>query len=73
VAVVQLLLEKGADIEAKGNSGQTALQLAAKNEHEATARADIEAKDSDGRTELRLAAGNRHGAILLLEEGGSGG
>ncbi|KAH7011804.1 ankyrin repeat-containing domain protein [Ilyonectria destructans] len=35
VAVVQLLLEKGADIEAKDNHGQTPLSWAAENEHAA--------------------------------------
>ncbi|KAH8890025.1 ankyrin, partial [Thozetella sp. PMI_491] len=59
-AVVQLLLDKGADLEAKEkDSGQTPLSQAAACGHEAVARllldkgADLEAKDGeDGRTPL---------------------
>ncbi|OBT40534.1 hypothetical protein VE00_08988 [Pseudogymnoascus sp. WSF 3629] len=53
-AVVRLLLEKGAHIEAKFNRGCTTLHKAADNGHEAVVRlllekgADVEAKDNNG-------------------------
>jgi uncharacterized protein len=60
--VVQLLLEKGADIEAKNNNDRsTALHFAAEKGPKAVVRlllkkgANIEAKDSNGRTALGLA------------------
>ncbi|KAJ1328888.1 ankyrin repeat domain-containing protein 50 [Microdochium nivale] len=77
--VVKLLLEKGAEIEAKDSEyGRTPLSWAAKNGHEASVKlllekgADIEAKDSEyGQTPLSWAAENGHEAIvkLLLEKG----
>ena len=51
-AVARLLLERGADIEMKGKGGQTLLELAAYNYHEAKKGADIEAKDKYGYTPL---------------------
>jgi ankyrin repeat protein len=60
---VQLLLDRGAKIEAKDRSDRTPLNLAAGNGHEDTARllldrgADIEAKDKDSRAPLHLSAG----------------
>jgi hypothetical protein len=76
-AVVQLLLEKGADIEARDHSGQTALLWAAENGHRAVVQlllekgADIEARDHSGQTALLWAAENGHEAVvqLLLEKG----
>ncbi|KAM3549052.1 hypothetical protein MY1884_008914, partial [Beauveria asiatica] len=75
-AVVRLLLEKGAEIEAKDESGRTALGWAARQGHEAVVRlllekgAEIEAKES-GRTALWWAARQGHEAVvrLLLEKG----
>ena len=57
-AVVKLLLEKGAELEAKDSDGRTPLRRAAENGHEAVVKlllekdAELEAKDSFGRTPL---------------------
>ncbi|KAK5660449.1 hypothetical protein OQA88_12994 [Cercophora sp. LCS_1] len=76
--VAKLLLEKGADIEAKDNNdGQTPLFWAAANGHEAVVKllleedANIEAKDDHGQTPLSWAAvKGREGVVkLLLKEG----
>jgi ankyrin repeat protein len=75
--VVKLLLEKGADLEAKSPNGQTPLLLATEKGHEAVVKlllekgADLEAKDKDSRTPLLWAAVNGHEAAvkLLLEKG----
>ncbi|EXV06641.1 ankyrin repeat protein [Metarhizium robertsii] len=76
-AVVQLLLEKGTDVNAKDIDGQTPLWLAAAKGHEAIVRllmkerADIHIKDKHGRTPLMLAARRDNTTIvqLLLEKG----
>jgi ankyrin repeat protein len=76
-AVVRLLLEKGADVEAKAKYGETALSWAAANGHEAVVRlllekgADVEAKAKYKGTALSWAAENGHEAVvrLLLEKG----
>ena len=78
-AVVKLLLERGADVEARDKDSLTPLLLhAAWNGHKAIVRlllekgADIEVRDEDGRTPLLLyAAWNGYEAIarLLLEKG----
>jgi hypothetical protein len=76
-AVVRLLLEKGADVEAKGRFRETALIGAARGGHEAVVRlllekgADVEAKDEYGGTALVGAAEGGHEAVvrLLLEKG----
>ncbi|OWT42519.1 Ankyrin repeat protein [Pochonia chlamydosporia 170] len=71
-AVVKLLLDKGADVEAKDEYGRTPLSLAAWNGHEAVVEllldrgADVEAKDEYGRTPLSLAAKNGHEAAVEL-------
>jgi ankyrin repeat protein len=77
--VVKLLLEKGADLEAKDpKSGRTPLSWAASNGHEAVVKlllekgAELESKDpGSGRTPLSWAASNGREAVvkLLLEEG----
>jgi ankyrin repeat protein len=76
-AVVKLLLEKGANIEAKDLHGQTPLLWAARNGQEAVVKlllekgANIEAKDLHGQRPLLWAARNGHEAVvkLLLEQG----
>jgi hypothetical protein len=78
-AVVRLLLEKGADVDAKDRlDGRTALIRAAEGGHEAVMRllletgADVEAKDRRGGwTALVKAAASGHEAAvrLLLETG----
>ncbi|CAK7219974.1 hypothetical protein SBRCBS47491_004032 [Sporothrix bragantina] len=75
--VVRLLLENGADVEAKGRLGWTPLSLAAGLGLEALAQlllengADVETKDNNGQTPLSLAAelGLEAVARLLLEKG----
>ncbi|CZR58736.1 uncharacterized protein PAC_08628 [Phialocephala subalpina] len=75
--LVQLLLEKGADIEANDNDGKTALLWVTLLGKENLVQlllekgADIEAKNSDGRTALLLVAllGNEAIVQLLLKEG----
>ncbi|KAH7114765.1 hypothetical protein B0J13DRAFT_488099, partial [Dactylonectria estremocensis] len=76
--VVKLLLEKGAEIEAKDSEhGRTPLSWAAENGHEAIVKlllekgADVESKAEYGRTPLWWAAEHGHEAIvkLLLEKG----
>ncbi|KAI9892747.1 MAG: hypothetical protein M1814_001167 [Vezdaea aestivalis] len=76
--IVRLLLEKGADIEAKDNSGKTALYWAARNGHETVVRllleegADFKAKDDEGGIALHWAVvGDDDETItkLLLERG----
>jgi ankyrin repeat protein len=63
---IEILLDRGARIEAKDKDGRTALHLTASNGHEATARlllergAEIESTENDGQTALHLAARNGH-------------
>ncbi|KAI1158830.1 hypothetical protein F5B18DRAFT_65083 [Nemania serpens] len=70
--IVQLLIERGADIESKGSYGQTPLSWAAGNGHQQIVQlliergADIESKDSSGRTPLSWAAENGHLEIMEL-------
>ena len=77
-AVVKLLLEKGAVLDAESfHSDQTPLSYAAGNGHEAVVKlllekgAAREARSSSGRTPLSYAAGNGHEAVvkLLLRKG----
>jgi hypothetical protein len=75
--IVQLFLEKGADVNAKDNDGWTALMIAAEKGHSEIVQlllekgADVNAKDNDGVTALMFAAANGHTEIvqLLLEKG----
>ncbi|KAH7173109.1 hypothetical protein DER46DRAFT_596919 [Fusarium sp. MPI-SDFR-AT-0072] len=76
--IVKLLLEEGADIEAKDSQfGRTPLSWATGNGHEAIVKlllekdANVESKDKYGWAPLSLAAENGHEAIvkLLLEKG----
>ncbi|KAJ4419054.1 hypothetical protein N0V82_005177 [Gnomoniopsis sp. IMI 355080] len=77
-AAVEILLEKGADVETRDLFwGQTPLSGAAGNGHEAIVKlllkegADFESKRKDGRTPLSWAAWQGHEAVvkLLLEKG----
>ncbi|KAL9117500.1 MAG: hypothetical protein Q9187_005963 [Circinaria calcarea] len=76
-AIIQLLLEKGADVDAKDENGHTALHEAAFKGNKAVIRlllekgADIKVKDKDKWTAMHAAALSGHEAIiqLLLEKG----
>jgi ankyrin repeat protein len=76
--VVELLLEKGAELESKDRYGQTPLLYAAQNRHDAVVKlllengAELESKNTlSGRTPLLYAAQKGHDAVvkLLLENG----
>jgi hypothetical protein len=77
IALVQLLLNRGADIEAKSNDKETALHVAAGEGNTAVVQllldrgADIEAKSEYERRALHLAAAHRSEAVvqLLLDRG----
>jgi ankyrin repeat domain-containing protein 50 len=79
-AVVGLLLEKGADVDAKNNYGWTALHWAAMKGYSTVVVAlllkeaiKVDVKDNDGRTALHQAASNGHSAaVRLLVENGAG-
>ncbi|KAI9826793.1 MAG: hypothetical protein M1819_007264 [Sarea resinae] len=75
--VVNVLLEKGADIDARSSDELTALHLAARKGNESVVRllvekgADLDARDITGRSSLHLAADQGHYAIVqyLLDKG----
>jgi ankyrin repeat protein len=77
IALVQLLLDRGADIKAENNNGTTALHIAAEKENRAVAQllldrgADVDAKRRSGETALHIAAkyGSKTVAQLLLDRG----
>ena len=76
-AMVELLLAKGADMNSRDGSGQTALHLAAKNGFQSVAevllanKADVNARDGSQSTPLHEAAVNGHADVLtrLLSAG----
>ena len=69
-AMVELLLAKGADMNSRDGSGQTALHLAAKNGFQSVAevllanKADVNARDGSQSTPLHEAAVNGHADVL---------
>jgi len=76
--MVNALLTARADVNAKNNSGETALVWASHNGHAKVvkallaARADVNAKANDGRTALKIAraAGYTRTVNLLRQAGG---
>jgi tetratricopeptide (TPR) repeat protein len=70
--VVKLLAARGADLDARGTFGTTALHQAARAGHEETVRllldlgADPYVTDASGRTAAQLAAENGHQAVARL-------
>ena len=70
--MAELLLDRGADIEAKSFANLTPLHIAVLNGYEAMAGlllrrgADTEAKDSDNQTPLHIAALNGYEAMVRL-------
>jgi ankyrin repeat protein len=76
-AVVEQLLEKGANLDLKDRFGGTPLSRAAENGHEVVVNqllekgADLESKDKRRQTPLSLAAENGHEAVVkqLLHKG----
>ncbi|RYP64442.1 hypothetical protein DL771_008746 [Monosporascus sp. 5C6A] len=72
LAVLKLLVEKGAQLEARDNDNKTPLMIAAQNGHEAMAKllvekgAQLEAKNNNGWTPLMFAAGQGHEAMAKL-------
>lgn len=75
--VAQVLLDKGAEVNARNTSGETALSLAAREGHPEIARAllakgaDVNAEDNSGAAPVIHATMFKHPGTLrvLLEEG----
>ena len=69
-AMVELLLAKGADVNSRDGSGQTALHLAAKNGFQSVAevllanKADVNARDKNQDTPLHQASAKGHSAMV---------
>jgi TonB family protein len=77
-ATVRVLLELGADVNAKDDDGRTSLMGAAQKGHTAAVRAlldagaDANAKDDDGQTSMMLAAQKGHTQIMqMLKKAGA--
>jgi len=76
--IAELLIENGADVSAKSESGGTPLHLAALMGHKEIAElliakgADVNAKSEDGWTPLHYVAGEEHKEVveLLIAKGG---
>ena len=75
---VKLLVESGADVDAKSSFGSTALMYAAKNDHAKVvsylvkdAKADLDARNDEGMTALMYAAmkGHTFPVKILLNAG----
>jgi ankyrin repeat protein len=65
-----MLLEKGAKLESKSNSGGTLLSSAAENGHEAVVKqllekgGELESEDENGQTPLSRASENGHEEVV---------
>ena len=76
LAICRLLIDKGAQVEAKGSFGLTPLHRAAEQGHVEIVRllcdrgADVEARDRWGERPLHMAARNGHISVVkeLIEE-----
>ena len=72
VSLVEMLLDKGVDVNAKNNGGMTALMFASVGGHNACLEilldkcADADAKANDGTTALMLASAGGHSACLNI-------
>ncbi|VDK17475.1 unnamed protein product [Anisakis simplex] len=72
IAVLNMLIEYGIDVDECGNGGRTALRAAAWSGHEVIverllqAKADVDRKDAEGRTALMAAAFMDHSNIVSL-------
>ncbi|KAK4220966.1 hypothetical protein QBC38DRAFT_550337 [Podospora fimiseda] len=72
LAIAQLLVDRGADVNAQEKDGWTALMRASSNGHEAVAQllvdrgADVNAQDNNGWTALMRASSNGHEAVAAL-------
>ena len=70
--VVELLIKRGADVNAKTDAGFVALFWAARYGHEKVAKvlidngADVNAKDNDGITALKWAIPNKQAPVIAL-------
>ncbi len=69
---MELLLDKGADVNAKASNGGTALMVASQNGHKVVVQsllskgAEVKAKTKDGRTASMIASQNGHKEIKEL-------
>jgi len=70
--VVEFLIKRGADVNAKTDAGFVALFWAARYGHEKVAKvlidngADVNAKDKDGMTALKWASTNKQDKVIAL-------
>jgi len=80
VAVLEYLIDQGADVNARNNTSNTPLHLAARSNpnvevlrHLITRGANVNARNEGGRTPWDLAVESPEKRILLFREGGRGG